>query len=176
MISKEIFQQGMGTLGASYGREVGGGTAKVYFAALAPHLTDVQFIDAVNKAIVSERFWPSPAVLLEKAGADADALALRAWDAMRDTVQLHGGYRFLPVEVFGTFDAPTKAGIRAVGGLAEIAGTTQERWPALVRRFCKAYQEALSPRPALASPPTDPRVKRLVAETGRVLALPPRDR
>lgn len=171
MITKELFAQGMGQLGGAFGREIDGPVTRTYYAVIGPKLTDEEWQAAVLATVASERFWPSPAVILEKAGRDAETLSQEAFRQVTDALNNHGGYRFLPAEISTAWDAATWAGIKAIGGLREITECTEQRWPGLVRKFCKAYQETLSPRPSITAGEADPKTKRLVSGAARQLSL-----
>lgn len=172
MIDKDVFANEMGLLAGTYRYEADTPVLQAYYAALSAHLSTDEFRVAVRAVVATERFWPSPAVILEKAGRDAETVAQAAFSHMHATLNNHGGYRFLPHEKFQEFDAGTKAGIKAIGGLRELTECTEQRWPGLVKRFVKAYQEALNPRPAITSGgKPDPRVASLVTHTSRKLAL-----
>jgi len=177
MIDKEVFAQGMGLLAGNYGREVDGAVARSWYEILSSRLDNQQFIAAIQRTMVEHKeFWPSVGIILEKAGADDETRAQSAWRHLTDTLGNHGGYRFMPHEVYQSFDDATKAGIKAAGGLAEITNCSEQRWPSLVKKFCKAYTDALTPIPALSGATGDPEVRRLVARTSRDMALPRGDR
>lgn len=180
MIDKNIFAEGMGQLGGAFGREIDEPVTRMYYAILSPVLTSEAFVAAVTNTVATERFWPSPAVILEKAGADIHAIAQRAFRVVVDGLNEHGGYRFLPASVSQSWDAATWAGIKAIGGLREITDCTERRWPGLVRDFCKAYTEALQPSKTLPHGQPQPQTKHLVARVvgsiGRDAQLPPGDR
>jgi hypothetical protein len=177
MIDKAVFAAGMGQLGGAFGREVDGAVSAMYYSVLSPHLSDEQFVDAVKQVCGTETFWPAPAVILETAGVSPQQRSEGALRAVNDALLEHGGYRFLPAAISQSWDAATWAAIKEIGGLKEITECTHERWPKLQARFRRAYEAAFALKPALPSgEKPDPRVKKLVAETGRALALPPRDR
>jgi hypothetical protein len=172
MIDKQTFTAGMGVLAGNFGREVDGAVSRSYYVMLSPRLTAKQFEAAVQRCIAEEKFWPGVAVILEKAGADAESQALSAFEHVKQTLFEHGGFRFLPHEKFQEFDLPTKAAIKAVGGLAELSNTPENRYAGMVKRFTKAHIETNNPQPALpAGEKSDPRVNQLVNQTARQLSL-----
>jgi hypothetical protein len=174
MIDSEVFIQGMGQLGGAFGREIDGPVTKMYFGILTKELTSAEFVEAVTRTIATERFWPSPAVIISKVRESGEESALKAFEHARRTIYDYGGFRFLPVSVYEAFDAPTKAAIRECGGVAKMAEANE-------KRFCRAYQDALTPRaPRLVSShdKADPRIKQLTAgigNGGRDRALPKGD-
>lgn len=160
MIDKAVFAEGMGQLGGAFGREIDGPVSRMYYAILSPALSNEQWVEAVTETVKTERFWPSPAVLLEKAGKDEESRSQLAFRTVADALNAHGGYRFLPAEVSQSWDAATWAGIKEIGGLREITECTERNWPSLVRRFTKAYQDALKPKLALVRDHPQPAVAR----------------
>lgn len=170
MIDKDQFATGMGLLGGAFGRDVDAAVSRAYYLVLNPKLSTEDFQRAVERTIEQETYWPSPAVLLGKVlppVLDAGELALRHVNAVMGR---NGGYQYLSHATFhAEFDAPTRAAISACGGLAEISRTSDERWPALTRKFAAAYARAKSPRPALPAPDVDPRVKRLASQVAETL-------
>src|SRR5690242_2185792 len=69
MIDRRIFATGMGVLTGAYGRQpLDAPTSLAYYDALSPLMTTAQFEQAVKDVIAQERFWPSPAVILQAAG------------------------------------------------------------------------------------------------------------
>lgn len=176
MISKAVFAEGMGQLGGAFGREIDEPVTRMYYAILSPAMSNEQFVAAVTETVSTERFWPSPAVLLEKAGKDSEAQAQIAFRVVADALNTHGGYRFLPTTISQSWDAPTWAGIKAIGGLREITECTERNWPSLVRRFTKAYQDATKPKLALVRDTVQPQATALVASVSRDRQLPRGDR
>lgn len=177
MIDKEVFAQGMGQLGGAFGREIDGPVSKMYYNILSKQMSTSGFLLAVEAALATETFWPSPAVLLSKVMPVPERAAQHAFDMVNDALRAHGGYRFLPSEVSKAWPPETWAGIKAVGGLMEISNCTSDRWDSLQKRFRKAFVEAIAPAPQLPTgEKPDARAKALVRETGRALALPPGDR
>lgn len=159
-IDRHAFALGMGRLAGCFGRTVDAEISRTYFAALSP-LTTEQFDAAVARTIAEETYWPAPAVLLSKVdgasareraeSAFAHVQALRALHPFR--VGIGGG---IPYTVFvAEFDGPTRAAIRAVGGLARFAEVEHEQWPGFVKRFVSAHVAASAPdasSPALPAP------------------------
>ncbi|HXD22891.1 MAG TPA: hypothetical protein VN613_05990 [Gemmatimonadaceae bacterium] len=166
----------MAVLAGAFGREVDAPVQRAYYQVLSPRLTTEEFERAVTLTMAEEKFWPSPAVILAKVKPDATTQGLAALEHVNRITAKHGGFRFLPHEVFlAEFDAPTRAGISAVGGLHQIANTSDERMPTLRKKFAAAYAEALNPQPKIQAQKDEPKVKQLVAQTARVLSISGRD-
>lgn len=184
MIDKQVFANYMGLLAGNFGREVDGAVSRLYYGVLSPHLTTEQFVDAMNRTMATETFWPAAAVILEKAGVSPHQRSEGALRMVSNALFEHGGYRFLPAEISTSWDAATWAAIREIGGLKEITLCTEERWPKLQAKFRRAYEAALAPAPALsAGGKPDPRVLKLVESTAKAMsrggqdnALPAGDR
>jgi len=178
MISDAVFITGMGQLAGAFGREIDGPVSLMYHSLLSPHLTDEQFVDAVTRTIGSEKFWPPPALILEKAGVSPQQRSEGALRIVNDALFQHGGYRFLPAAISTAWDAPTWAAIRAVGGLKEITLCTEEDWPKLQAKFRRAYEAAIAPKgKALPSgEKTQQQVVDLVRSVARDRSLPRGDR
>lgn len=148
MIDKEKFATGLGLLANNFNRTVDGALSRVWYRTLSERLTTEQFEQAVLRSIAEDTFWPTAASLIAKVAAAAPGL--EALEHVGRVTSKHGGYRFLPHVVFhAEFDAPTRAAISAVGGLMQIAMTTEERWPSLQKRFSAAYAKALEAPAAL---------------------------
>lgn len=148
-IDKDTFAGGMAVLSGAFGREIDGPVQRMYYGILSPQMTTAEFEQAIKDTMASETFWPSPAVILSKVPRlreDHSALAL---EHVTRVTSAHGGYRFLPHDTYhAEFDAPTRAAISAVGGLAVICGTSEERYPTLAKKFSAAYREH-GARPAI---------------------------
>lgn len=177
-ITPHRFSAGMAALAGNFGREIDTPTQALYYAVLSPRLTDEEWHAALERVVSEDTFWPSAATILQKVKPSHEVSGESAFDHVNRVTRHYGGYRFLPHAVYlSEFDEPTRAAISAVNGLAAIANTTDERWPALKKRFAAAYAAALKPRPVeLAPTGTDGRVVRLVKDTGRAMGLPKGDR
>lgn len=168
-IDKDSFRAGLALLAGAFSRELDAPLQRVYYVVLSPALTTEEFETAVTMTLATDTFWPSPAVLLGKVKADANSRAALAFEHVNRVTGDNGGFRYLTAETFHReFDAPTKAAISAVGGLAAIANTTEERWPSMQKKFAAAYQSSMQPR--LAAPQMDPKVKQLVASTAEAMS------
>ncbi len=169
MIDKDRFLAGLAVLAGAFGREVDGPVQRAYYAVLSPKMTDDEWERAVGLTLEQETFWPSPAVIAAKVKADDESRAFLVYEHVNRIVNNAGGHRFLPYATYhAEFDAPTKAAISTVGGLAEFGSVS-------AKRFAKAYIEALQP-PKLKAPATDHRVKQLVGNVVRSMPSMPSGR
>jgi len=163
MIDKDTFLAGLAVLAGAFGREVDAPVQRAYYAVLSPQMTTEDFEKAVSLTLASETYWPSPAVILSKVKADAESRGLMAFEHVIRVMGANGGHRFLSHDTYmREFDEATRMAISAVGGLAKIGDTTEERWPALQRKFIAAHAEASNPTKRIAPAPIDPRVNALV--------------
>jgi hypothetical protein len=153
MIDHGIFLAGMATLAGCYGRELDQVTLRAYHQVLSARLTTEEFERAVQATIGTETFWPSPAVLVAKVKAQTPAAA--AFARLVDQLRQHGGYRFFPHSAYQELDEPTKAGIRAAGGLAAIDQRTDRTAASVEREFAKAYTAKLAELEAALVPPAN---------------------
>ena len=137
MIDKATFSAALAVLAGAFGREVDAGVSVAYYRVLSRRLTTEEFERAVSTVIETEKFWPSPAVLLAAARPKDDArIALGALIAqLRDK----GGFQFFPHASFQALTPEVKAGIKAVGGLREITMASAKDMPTLERQFARAY-------------------------------------
>jgi hypothetical protein len=144
----------------------------MYYGILSSQMTTEEFARAIEITLVTETFWPSPATLLGKVRADQMSRAIAAFEHVNRVTASVGGFKNLPHARFvAEFDAPTRAALSEVGGLQAIANTSEERWPALQKRFAAAYASASGQPKALPATGTDGRVTALVKGTARNLSL-----
>jgi hypothetical protein len=153
-VDRHTFALGMGRLSGCFGRTLDAEISRAYFTALSPRLTSDQFTAAVERTIAEDTYWPAPAVLLAKAGVTVTDRAEAAFDQVRRLCHAYpfqpgigGGVPFAVYE--RECDAPTKAAIAKVGGLARFADISTEQWPKFVRRFEQAYTDAVNAPPML---------------------------
>lgn len=150
-IDKDTFLAGMMALSGAFGREIDGAVQRMYYGILSPKLTTDEFQQAVKDTLERETFWPAPAVILGKVARLKQGAGELAFAHVNRITGEHGGFRYLSYDTYKReFDAPTRAAIQAVGGLAKIASTSEEHWPGLTKRFAAAHQEAVAGKPAPA--------------------------
>lgn len=177
MIDKLKFAAGLGMLANNFNKSVDEALGRVWYGVLSKHLTTEQFERAVALSIEQDTFWPTAASLIAKvAPPTPETQGITALENVNRVLGETGGHRFLTHERFHQeFDAPTKAGISAVGGLSEITNCSVERYGALRKKFSEAYAKALTGPKALPATGTDgqanARVKTLVGGVVRSLSL-----
>lgn len=175
MIDKEKFAAGLGILANNFNKTVDAALSRVWYRTLSAQLTTEEFEQAVLHSIETDTFWPTAASLVQKVKPSIESDGLAALEHVGRITSKHGGFRFLPHDVFKSeFDEPTRAAISAVGGLMQIAQTTDERWAGLQKRFSAAYANAKRGTPALPSVKSaqlDDRVASLTSGVVRKLSL-----
>jgi hypothetical protein len=172
MIDKDVFAAGMGVLANNFNKTVDAALSRVWYNTLSPRMTNADFERAVKLSIERDTFWPTAAALIAKVAPDSpETKGAAALEHVNRVLSSVGGHRFLPHADYQAFDAPTKAAISAVGGLAEITNCSIERSGSLVKKFTTAYAKAIEGPTQLPAPSIDPRVKQLTASTARSLSL-----
>lgn len=167
MIDADAFAAGMGILAGNFGREVDGAVSRAWYTLLSPKMTTREFERAVQLVLESETYWPSAALLLAKIRIPADDQAEQALRELNSTLGQFGGFQHTPYAALEPhLDGPTKAALNAIGGLGELAATTEEKYPRLVKKWVAAYNRAKpdAATPKLPQPKTDPAVMELIAD------------
>jgi hypothetical protein len=144
-----VFANGMARLAAAHaGRHLDETVIETYRWGLAG-ISDVDFLRAIERAIRETTFFPSVGELRTLAVGDVKARAAASLRSVRAVMGSYSGPRFTPRSAWDGFDAPTRAGISAAGGLAAIWESTDQF--ALERVFGEAYSGAVTPQPALSA-------------------------
>ena len=95
-VDAKVFVQLLSELEAYYKREFTPFVKQIWFRHLSDRLSTEEFIAAVEQAIVSKQFMPSPQELVEVVKGDAETNALQEWDlcvkvAARDDREMLSG-------------------------------------------------------------------------------------
>ena len=185
------FEAGLAMLAKSLGNAtIDPPTTRFYYSVLNPVMTTEQFTQAIQLASLTERFWPSPGVLLDKVMPPSVAAPKPA-----DTAKLEGGTLFDRIQrecgeysPYGVViheeavrqlagEAAVMA-FRAIGGTSRYRTLTETSEPWARREFADAYATAVGTLIARGdlqlSGPTDSRVVMLTALIASRLALPSR--
>lgn len=80
MIDKQIFQELIAELENYYKREFTPFAQRAWYKHLSFRLTTDQFIQAIESAIISKQFMPTPSELIEMVCGNGDTQALTEWD------------------------------------------------------------------------------------------------
>lgn len=171
-IDKQVFATGMGLLAGNFSRTVDAAVSRAWYSILNERMTDEQFRAAIAHSIAEDTYWPTAASLMAKvAPPSLESQGHDALEHVNRVLGASGGYRYLSHDTYhAEFDAPTRAAISAVGGLAEICNVPIERYGTLAKKFAAAYAKSLSPTPVLPAAGIDPRVKQLVRDTTHALS------
>jgi hypothetical protein len=137
VIDARVFSAAMVQLGGVFAREVDKPTMATYYQILSPRMTTDEFRAAVDRVLVEEAFWPSPAVIMRAATNDGDALS--ALSTLMSELDRQHGYRFVSHEWFVSLPAAVRFAVKTVGGLRVLSMCTTDEWPRLERRFVAAY-------------------------------------
>jgi hypothetical protein len=185
-IDAKQFAAGMSVLAATFGKLFEPVEADFYKATLDPFLTTEQFVTAIYATAATERFWPSPAVILDKVipshAKAADALKLegaRLFDVIRDQCGEHtpNGIRISADMVAQVAGPAAVMALRAIGGSNRYRGLTDDKEPWARKEFADAYATAVGVIAGRGDDPktlahVDPRVSLLVAALAPKLSLP----
>lgn len=124
--------------GTIWGREVTEYLCRAFLDALG-HLTAEEVKTAFERCIREERFFPLPAVVLDKVkGPSTEALASLAWSKVCAAVAELGRYRPIQFD-----DPPSGAALKQVGGRLAVADMKSDQEPFLRMRFIDAYADAV---------------------------------
>lgn len=133
-IDKTVFMELMGELETYYKKEFTPFALKVWYKHLSNKLTTKQFVTAVEGAIISKTFVPTPEELIEGALGDAEVLATEDWDlCLRAAAR--GDKSMLDL-----MSAQGHAALRLVGGLAELGRSTEDRHPWIKKEFVQIWK------------------------------------
>lgn len=184
MIERREFERGMSLLSATYRAPVDEPLARLYFGVLTAALTTEQFGAAVQRTVAAERYWPSPAVILQHAGIQPARLSEsdRAGELAGAAVFTHllqmrtytpHGYRLDWRRVEAELGVAAVRALQAIGGPSRVAEITCRDEPFARRDFARAYSTALAhptiERPALGQVVPGPAVGELVTRVAERL-------
>lgn len=133
-IDAQVFAQLLGELEAYYKREFTPLVKRIWFKHLSERLSTEEFIAAVEQAIISKQFMPSPQDLVEVVKGDAETLALQEWDlcvraAARDDREMLSG-----------LSSQGRAALHLVGGLYKLGMATESDLPWLKKEFVSVWK------------------------------------
>lgn len=185
-IDAKQFAAGMSLLADTYGKLVEAPLAAFYKQTLDPLMTTEEFVAAVHAVAATERFWPTPAVLVDKVRPGcpkpADAAKLEGaeiFDRIRSECGHYTplGVRVDVVTVETVFGTPAVMALRAIGGPVRYRYLTETNEAFVRKDFADAYATALGILVARGETPqgqlsADPRVTLLIAAVAPKLVLP----
>lgn len=152
MIDVKAFKAGMDKLGVAFNRALTKELLDLFGGVISPRLSTEQWLHAVKRAIESEQFFPSPAVLL-RYGAGDRGLSAAAGEAYVCIVgEFEQGHRL------GYRDVREKYGQAAADAFLAAGGTRRFEWcepsdePFRLRDFRDAFVERAEVDPISALP------------------------
>lgn len=117
--------------GSDRSAELGG----FYFAELSQAMTDDQIKLGIRKVLVSSRFFPSPAEILDAAGLSAEEMALTEWELC--TAIMEGSRT-----AFAKLSDAGQKLVRLLGGEAALRNTPLDSVPFVRKEWLKLYSAA----------------------------------
>lgn len=137
-IDKQVFQELVGELENYYKREFTPFVQRVWYKHLNAQITTDQFVQAIESAIVSKQFMPTPQELVEIICGDSDTQAMTEWDlcikaaSRADKAMLSG------------MSAQGQFALNLVGGLQKLGMQTEEQLVWIKKEFIGAWKSTSS--------------------------------
>jgi hypothetical protein len=144
MLDKKIFSTGVDHLQTYYSRTLDPFARRVWYRHLS-QLSDEQFELAVEAAIASKHYLPTPSELVELVQGNSAQIAAEEWEVCLKAAQRG------TVDGFMLSDTALQA-LRAIGGVSGLGMATSDRLPWLRKEFIeqwKAYHLVPSPAPVV---------------------------
>ena len=122
-MERETFKKGMMLLSQAYQRDANKDMFTAYWLVLSD-MSDESFMNAVERAVKTERFWPTPAVLRDHAAGGV------SWDDGTEVITLverafriAGAYRSVDFA-----DSAINAAVRIMGGWPAVCSLDVDEW------------------------------------------------
>lgn len=135
MINSEELANGLQLLSKHFGKELLPEVITIWSKYLNENLDTGGFLEAVENAILSKNFMPTPFQLVEFVNGTREAKALEEWQLV---IYFAAGGGQLEPE---TLSARGFHALRAIGGLKAVSVAEQRRLESLERYFVKAYTD-----------------------------------
>lgn len=133
MISVQVFEEQMGLLCEYYRRpRLSDGLKAQLFQAIAPHLSEPEFLFACHRAIAEEKYWPAPETLIAKVRGETDASAI-LWAQIINAIDTNTPVTVPPEGMFA---------LQSIGGFAGLARSTMAERRYLRQEFTVYYRAA----------------------------------
>lgn len=133
-IDKTVFMELMGELETYYKKEFTSFALGVWYKHLNNRLTTEQFQCAVESAMISKTFIPTPEELIEEALGNTEVLATEDWDLC-----LRAAARG-DKSMLDAMSAQGHAALRLVGGLNELGRSTEDRHTWIKKEFIAIWK------------------------------------
>lgn len=134
MKNKKKFRELMAALAEVFDKETTETLLAVYWQVLEP-FSDEQAIQALNRCLVSCRFFPKPADLLESLQGKEEDRATQAWELVDKTMRQVGNYQSIN---FG--DPKIHRAIEMLGGWPYLGTLDESEWKWKRKEFESAYR------------------------------------
>lgn len=144
-IDKGIFGELIDELQIYYKREFTPFAWKVWYKHLSARLTTQQFQEAVERAIVSRQFMPTPEELVECVKGNSEAISLQEWDKCLAASASGQSVDSLELSPSGKF------ALRAIGGLQQLGQSEMSEHKWIRKEFMSAWK-SWTPSDALSLP------------------------
>lgn len=133
-VDTKVFVELLGELETYYKREFTPFVKQIWFKHLSERLSTEEFIAAVEQAIVSKQFMPSPQDLVEVVKGDAETNALTEWDLCVKAAARGDREMLMGLSPAG------QSALHLVGGLHKLGMATEEdlRW--LKKEFISVWK------------------------------------
>ncbi|MCP4005871.1 MAG: hypothetical protein GY725_16905 [bacterium] len=142
----EFISQSLTVLGAIYDKEVTPQLTEVYVRATA-HIPAEDLKNSLNRCVAECKFFPKPAEIIERAGADIETIAAKAWTDATDAAARIGQYNGVHFQ-----DPVVTKVIQSMGGWHAFCCPEQEQhW--LRKHFMDLYGCYYSERDSLRDVP-----------------------
>jgi len=133
-IDKQVFVELVGELETYYKREFTPFVKRVWYKHLSDCLTTVEFQRAVEQAIVTNEFMPTPQQLVEAIKGDSTTQAFEEWELCVKAAS-RGEY-----SVAESLTPQGKFALRAVGGVSELGRINQDSLRWAKKEFISAWK------------------------------------
>jgi hypothetical protein len=133
-IDSRIFVELLGELEAYYKRELTPFAKRVWYKHLSEKLTNDEFYAAVESAIVSRQFMPSPQELVEVIKGDDQTNALHEWEMCVLAAARNDR------EIVSRLSAQGQSALHLVGGLHKLGMATEEQLVWIKKEFIGVWK------------------------------------
>lgn len=157
MLSPDVFKEGYKTLCSFFKKPEELDPAALY-KFLSTRLSDGDFMDAVDRVLETQKFFPKPCELIEAASSVLSEKAVFEWNEFVDFIAASDSnlvdYRVTPTGYYA---------FRSIGGSTTVRNCSVDRLHYLKTQFVETYLHAIAtnkqtPLPAKTEPKTVERI------------------
>lgn len=146
MLSPDVFKEGFQAL-CSFLKKPEELDPAALYKFLSPRLSDGNFLDAVDRVLETQKFFPKPCELIEAANSVSIGKAGFEWNEFADFVTASESslidYRVTPTGYYA---------FRAIGGTMTIRNCSVDRLHYIKTQFIEAYLHAIATNKQIALP------------------------